>query len=188
MQLGILTFLRRSQKASPSPKAPSPTNPEPNVSASARREPAAPARSIVAEAAVEQTPQPFHSERYGYHLTLPPGWRADAPRSIAGSPPIERFSGPDRFQVGVWTESCPLRVLPDVPAAERVGKFSLADGRVVSFAAFAPPADGGMQFLEGRWLAGGKRWTVDVQVPTAGERAPVLEALGGILASLALDD
>ena len=176
MHLGILTFLRRSQKAIPSTIAPVPTLSAPKGPGSARLEPMAP------------TPQPFHSERYGYHLILPPGWRADAPRSIAGSPPIERFSGPDSVNVGVWTESCPLRSLPDVPAAERIGKFVLADGLVVPFAAFTAPVDGGMQFLEGRWLARGKRWTVDVQVPAAGERAPVLEALGGILASLALDD
>jgi len=187
VQLGILTFLRRTQKTYATAVAPTPTISATPPSPATRDELPVIPHPTVDKVPSEPASKPFRSERYGYRLTLPAGWHADEPRSIAGSPPIDRFTGPGRAQVGVWTEACPLRTLPDVPVADRIGKFTLANGLEVPFAAFAPSTEEGQQFLEGRWLAQGKRWTMHAQVPSADKRTPMLATLGTILASLSID-
>ena len=184
MQLGIFTFLRRSHRVFP-PIDSAETGPEDVTTGGLVTTESAIARP--ADPPVLQVPQPFHSAHYGYSLTLPPGWQLDASRSIAGSPPIDRFSAPVGLCVGVWNEACPLRALPAVPAAERAAVYPLADGTRVQLAAFTPSAADGSQFLEGRWLATGKRWTVHVQVARASERERLLEPLGQVLASFAYD-
>jgi hypothetical protein len=132
-------------------------------------------------------PSPFHSEHYGYALTLPPGWRSEEPRTIAGSPPVDRFRGPDELRVGVWNEPCPWRSLPAVAATDRVGIVPVGRERLVSFVAFAPDSSTGRQFLEGRWLAEGKRWTMHVQLPPSGARTPALATVRPVLASFQID-
>ncbi|MGI8915810.1 MAG: hypothetical protein ACR2JY_18865 [Chloroflexota bacterium] len=185
MQLGIFTFLRRSPRRFPpiAPPATSGITEPPGVIADVLAE----ARPAPDDDRLLATPRPFYSGYYGYRLTLPPHWQAEEPRTIAGSPPIDGFRCPGDVSVGIWNETCPLRVLAKVPPADRIGTFALADGAVVPFTAFAPSPGGGTQFLEGRWLAGGKRWTVHVQAPANGERAAMLDDLGGMLASLSID-
>lgn len=187
MQLGIFTFLRRSHKAFPSIDAVErdATLQDAVSAVGLTTDEAVPAS--LAEPPVLQLPQPFHSDRYAYCLTLPPGWQLEAARSIAGSPPIDRFSAPGGLRVGVWNEACPLRALPAVVLAERAGAYPLADGTVVQLAAFAPSAVDGSQFLEGRWLATGKRWTVSVQVASLSQRERLLEPLGQLLATFTHD-
>ncbi|HEV7213686.1 MAG TPA: hypothetical protein VGP33_01080, partial [Chloroflexota bacterium] len=165
MQLGILTFLRRSPKALP-PTAPQFSNPPESASAPTAGQ--APTLEQVAATPIVSAPQDFRSERYGYTLTLPAGWRAIEPRSIAGSPPIDRFTDDRGTSLSIWNEPCPFRTLPDVPSTERAGTLALADGALVPFVAFAPSQKDGAQLLEGRWSARGKRWTIDVQEPFSG--------------------
>ncbi|HEY8746080.1 MAG TPA: hypothetical protein VIU62_23565 [Chloroflexota bacterium] len=184
MQLGIFTFLRRSHKVFPPIEPAAPVREDATTGGLATTE-AAIARP--AEPLILQLPQLFHSAHYGYSLTLPPGWQLDASQSIAGSPPIDRFSVPGGLRVGVWNEACHLRTLATVPLAERAGAYPLANGTVVQFAAFAPSAVDGSQFLEGRWLATGKRWTVHVQVASASQRERLMEPLGQVLATFSLD-
>ena len=187
MQLGIFTFLRRSHKVFPPIDGALPDGSIHEVAITGGPETAATVTTSRIEQPILPFPQPFHSAQYAYSLTLPPGWQLEASRPIAGSPPVDRFRGPAGLWVGIWNEPCPLRSLPEVPLAERAGTLPLADGTVVRFGAFAPSATDGSQFLEGRWLAMGKRWTVDVQVTAAGEQERLLEPLGPVLASFASD-
>lgn len=187
MQLGILTFLRRSQKTLP-PMSPQVTNPPELAAApSAGQEPPQSTPKQMEGAPRMALPQAFRSERYGYTLTLPAGWRAVEPRLIPGIPPIDRFTDDRGTSLSIWNEPCPFRTLPDVPQAERAGTLPLADGAPVQFAAFAASQRDGTQLLEGRWPARGKRWTIDAQVPCSGERAPMPEVLRRLVATLAID-
>jgi hypothetical protein len=183
MQLGILTFLRRSPKTLP-PRSPQFTNPPASTAA-----PIAEAPPLEGPAAtpIVSLPRAFRSERYGYTLTLPAGWRAIESRSIAGSPPIDRFTDDRGTSLSIWNEPCPFRVLPDVPATERAGTLALADGVLVPFVAFATSQKDGAQLLEGRWPAQGKRWTVDMQAPFTGKRTALPEVLRRLVATLAIE-
>lgn len=228
MQLGILTFLRRSSKPWPplqrpaapasvgvplevppdgapaaepgagpveaSPRAPigerlppgvAGTSPGPSNDPSL--EPARPARGPEAPPTVPAQPRPFHSERYGFVVTLPPGWRAEPAPDVPGRPTVERFVGQGgALKVAVWSEPCPVRALPPVPADRRAAVLPLAGGFVLPFVAYDPSAPGGEQFLEGRWLRGGRRWTCSLQLP-AEQRAAALAGARGLLATLRLD-
>jgi len=183
MQLGILTFLRRSPKTFPPAAPPFTTPPTLTVAPVAQ----ALAQAAPAATPIISAPQPFRSERYGYTLTLPAGWRAIEPRSIAGSPPIDRFTDDRGTSLSIWNEPCPFRTLPDVPSAERVSTLALADGAPVPFVAFAPSEKDGTQLLEGRWPARGKRWTIDVQGPFTGKQAAMPEVLRQLVTTLAIE-
>lgn len=172
MQFGILTFLRRPTK--PAPHAPlpareTPPSATPTASAAtlARSTPAAPP---AAKPSAPNSPEPppeqprrFHSDRYGYDLTLPAGWRRSAARPVVGGPPVDTFATADgAVSVGIWHEPCRVRALP--PVRERAAALPLARGFVVPFESFAPLADTSTRYLEGRWLHDGRRWTINVQL------------------------
>lgn len=186
MQLGILTFLRRSPKTFPS-IAPQLAEPAKSLAASAGSETRSAATKPTADALPPMLPQAFRSERYGYTLTLPAGWRAIEPRPIAGSPPLDRFVDDSGMSLSIWNEPCPFRTLPAVPPKELVATLPLADGALVQFAAFAPSPKDGAQLLEGRWTARGRRWTVDAQAPSSAIQASVPDVLRQLVATLAVD-
>lgn len=163
MQLGILTFLRRPAKSAPhapltAREAAPPATPPPDPSGVGLRS----TPSDIAAAPVDQ-PRRFHSDRYGYDLTLPAGWRRSAARPVPGGPPVDAFATADgAVSVGIWHEPCRVRTLP--PVRERAAALPLARGFVVPFEAYAPLSDHGTRFLEGRWLHDGRRWTINVQL------------------------
>lgn len=210
MHLGIMTFLRRSRKTYPplsaTPIPPAPLSAPPGTVEQAtrvdERPPARPAEAIPFQpktsvlvtaphsrmehaVPVEAAPRAFHSERYAYSLTLPAGWMVEASRSIAGSPPIERFRSPDGLTVGVWNEPCPLRLLPRPEGSSTL--MPLAGKRTVRFATYDPNHAAASRFLEGVWLADGRRWSAYIQLPPGSEGEPDLTAVRRLFASFSME-
>lgn len=192
MQFGILTFLRRPAKSSPHASAPSPS-PSPKLGSEGLAAP--PPAPTVSAARPPSPPEPpldqprcFHSDRYGYDLTLPAGWRRSAARPIPGGPPVDSFATADgAVSVGIWHEACPVRALP--PVRERAAALPLARGFVVPFEAFTPLADSSTRYLEGRWLHDGRRWTINVQLHLAPgvEEASQVARVRELVKSVTLD-
>jgi len=192
MALGILTFLRRPTKSAP--YAPLPTRP--GLAAESPPKPAAPAAPaalpvsppINQPAPFSERPRRYHSDRYGYRLTLPADWRRSVARDVPGGPAVDSFATADGMvSVGIWHEPCRVRALP--PVRERAVALPLAGGFVVPFEAYSPLADSSTRYLEGRWLHEGCRWTINVQLRLApdAEEASQVARVRDLVKTVALD-
>jgi hypothetical protein len=201
MHLGIFTFLRRPHRNYPPLPDAAPAEPPASDQMAAADDGARPMSAMVhrepqAEAALDSTlavdpptveaptPHAFRSTAYAYALTLPAGWTAADSPAANGRPTVDRFRSPDGLTVGLWSEPCPWRQLPRTDG--KVTTMTLGERRRVPFVTYTLANGAGSQFLEGSWLAEGKRWSAHVQLPP-GSLASDLADVRTLLASFRSD-